>query len=388
MGYWEHILSFHERYTQEFPRTKEGFNAVLFLNSFFEKIGCDGFTRDHPLDNRLSAAFPQNYAWLIEYSRKLLTATSIQGFEQVARRLGSPQTFLAANNEIDVALKLSLQNMEVMFPRISSSASPDLVVVVGDKKINVEVTSLNPPEQESFANILFSTIFGQGARKRVASGGFVGKVPTRAKLQEILETINKGMDQAIGSQTVQKLDFPGIAMIYLAPYGMVGQMPEDCRGQFRSYSPSRKPIDEQMANKIKEKIPQLFQDNGTGILFLYTHILGREDVLGLFDRDLDDMEIVLASYRKLHGLVLTVPHREIGVPSATASNELRRRDKGNKALIECSTGRYQNESSVVWSNLHADARFPSEVVRALENYPSNLDNLAPLQESFLGFSGI
>ena len=134
----------------------------------------------------------------------------------------------------------------------------------------------------------------------------------------------------------------------------------------------------QIQQKIGKKSKQLFKDNESGLLFLYTQMIDRKEVVRLFKNDMDDVIAILASYPKLLGLVLTVPHHEIGMVSASELATLKSEYKENKIFLECEAGKYQYESIIVWKNLYAEGSFPEEILLALKNYSSNLLKLEPL----------
>lgn len=93
---------------------------------------------------------------------------------------------------------------------------------------------------------------------------------------------------------------------------------------------------------------------------------------------MDDIAATLATYPRLLGLVLTVPHLGMAVTSALRSDALQNSYKKNKVFLESESGKYQYESIVLWKNLYADRKFPKEILHALKNYPSNLTNLETL----------
>jgi len=331
-------------------------------------------------------AYEANYQWLVQYARKLLTASSLMGFKSVAKRLASEKEYLTANNEIEVALKLFLQKLEVTFSEISSKPKPDLIVGIGRDAIGVEVSSLKPPDEETWVQMLYHGITASSFRKKAAVGGFVSKVPSSPQeRQKILDQLNTKIDEVKESRKVEKLNFEGVATIYVAPHDMVNQMPEDCRRSFRLIQPHRRSVEELVCRKIKEKSEQLFSHSDMGLLFLYTQMIDEQTIFKLFEHGMDDVEVMLASYPKFMGLVLTVPHQGIHVVSAGKSDDLRKIYKDNKAFLESEAGVYQYESSIIWKNMHANQIFPENIRHALENYSSNLTNLAPLQESFAGF---
>ncbi len=383
MKYWDWATRSHERMSKDFPNGSEGFKAVCFLRSFFEHIGCEGLPQNHPLHNRLGIGMVPNYSWLVQYTRKLLTASHLPGFEQIARRFGDPRQYLAVNSEMEVALKLHLEGMNVSFvPTTSSQHTPDLVVNIGGETIRVEITTLNPPDEEALVQALVDRVMMISFLENVEAGGFVSRVPSPKILEDVLNRIKEAIDEAKASHKVQKFNDEGVATIYLAPHDMVEQIPEDSKHTFRYNQPPHRSIEEQINRKIGEKNKQLRDYNEPGILFLYTQMIGRQEISKLFEQSMDDVEVALASYSKLLGLVLTVPHLGIQVASAVEVEDLKKQTKNGKMFLESEAGVYQYESSLIWKNLHADKSFPKEVQSALMNYSSNLPKLAPLQETF------
>jgi hypothetical protein len=109
-------------------------------------------------------------------------------------------------------------------------------------------------------------------------------------------------------------------------------------------------------------------------------MLNKQDVFQLFERERNDIEVLLATYPKLLGLVLTAPHFEIKVVSDMQNDNLRKISKGNKVFLESEAGVHQYESSIIWKNEHADQVFPENIIYALEDYATNLNKLASLQD--------
>ena len=86
------------------------------------------------------------------------------------------------------------------------------------------------------------------------------------------------------------------------------------------------------------------------------------------------MEVILPSYSKLIGLVLTVPHLRFDVISSMTSS-LTQEKKDEKIYLESEIGKGQYESSLIWKNLHSDFIFPEEIGDSIANYSSNLKKL-------------
>jgi hypothetical protein len=376
MGYWKWVVDFHERVYRKSPTGEEGLNAVKFLRIFFEKRGVDSLPRKHPLHNRLGVAAEPNYLWLAQYVKKIQRASSLSGFEQVARRLVNPKEYLAANNEMEVALKLYLEGLKVSFVSVDAQHTPDLILKLDNHTTRIEVSSLNPPDEETRFHIFLDQILHLSFSREVVLGGYVNRIPSAKMTEKLVNEVKESINISKKAHKVEKLNFKGVATIYIAPHDLVGQLPADCRGSFHFFGPpKRKPIELQIRQKIENKSKQLFGEDEFGLLFLYTQMIGRQRVTELFKNDADDIVVMLASYPKLLGLILTVSNFGVEVISFEKSDTLKSEFKKNKIFLDLETGKYQYESVIVWKNLHADRNFPEEILHALKNYSSNLISL-------------
>jgi hypothetical protein len=205
-GYWERIVHFHELMSRDYPGCDEGLIVVRSLYLFFTGLGCEELNLSHPLNNRLQVGSYPNYLWLEQYARKLITASSIKGFNQVAKRLCNTEEFLSANYEVEAALKLHLGGLEVSFLERSSTPTPDLLVNLGNTNLNVEVSSLNSPMEEMLM-MNFVTKLNWLKPFEVAVGGYVNKVPSSKQLINILNQVNAAVNRVKKERKVKKLSF-------------------------------------------------------------------------------------------------------------------------------------------------------------------------------------
>lgn len=378
MKYWDQVLKFHESISKD-SSSGEGLRAVHFLKHFFEKLGCAGFPRDHPLDNRLKLVVgaEEKYQWLIQYAKKLHTASLLSGFEEIATRLTKQSTFLDANNEIEVTLKFHLAGLDVSFVPTDTHKTPDILLKINKKEYHVEVSSLNPPDQEALIwtlhdQLLPLTFLG------LVSGGLIDRIPNKNKLVEIMDQVKEKTKQIKETKESVKLSFPGYATIYIAPRDKISEIPEGCRGMYTFAHSPRQPIEVKIRRKIIKKHVQLFSSGKPVILFLYTQTIDNEMLYEYFKKVAENIEVILASYPILLGLVLTVPHRGMEVVSSLSLDSLKRESKKNKVFLESEVGKNQYESSIIWQNLHADQAFPLEILSAIENISSNSNKLLQL----------
>src|SRR3989442_14238067 len=151
----------------------------------------------HPLMTRLGWASSANNAWLDLYSRKLEAASRIPGFSIVRARLGRPADYLAAFSELEVALKLSLFGHNVSFVPRSDDPTPDLIAFSeSSAPFNVEITSLNRPDQERQIQQLFMGIVHEGLRCGLSTGGTISRAPNRDQLAKFILRVKQETDKA------------------------------------------------------------------------------------------------------------------------------------------------------------------------------------------------
>ena len=93
--------------------------------------------------------------------------------------------------------------------------------------IRIEVTSLNPPDEEVRVQALVNRVINLGFMKEVATGGYVSRVPSLKILEDVLKQVDQAIDEIKHSRKVKKFNYEGVATIYPAPQDMVNQMPED-----------------------------------------------------------------------------------------------------------------------------------------------------------------
>ena len=379
MGYWDNILKFHQSVNEDNPIAEEAIKSIKFLRAFFEKRGCENLPPDHPLHPRLGVGAQSNYLWLKQFTKKIQKASSLSEFDQIAKRLINPKTFLTAYFEIEISLKLHLEGLNVYFVNVDAKHNPDMKIKVDNKLTNIEVSSLNPPDQETRFQTFLDHILHLHMSLEVVLGGYVNRIPSPKEMEKIFDQLKESINKSKDAHKVEKLNYEGVVTIYIAPNDLANQIPDDCRGRFHFFGPpERKPIQKQIQQKIEYKRKQLFRGNQPGILFLYTLLINRKDVFKLFKTDMDDITAVLTSYPKLLGLVLIVPYNEIGTVSMEMLETLKPEYKKNKILLECEAGKYQYESIIIWKNLHSKDEFPDEVINAIKDYSENLSNLEPL----------
>jgi hypothetical protein len=375
MAYWDRIIEIHQKMAKDFPSGENGLSAIRFLVNFFVKNGHDRVPNGHPISNKFYAGAEFNYQWLIQYAKKLNTTNSIPGFSEIAPRLSNPKTFLSANNEMEAALKFHLAGIYTSFiPTTMSKRTPDILIKTKNIEYNVEVSSLNPSDQETLMWAIHSQLSHLTGSKGLVAGGLINKIPNPIVRDNILNRVKDKIDEVQATKKVGKINEPKYATIYIAPRKKKEEIPKGYRGIFRFAHPYQRTTEEKIERKIKEKYKQLFSSDNPAFLFLYSQTLEHENLYDYYDNVVDNMEVILSSYSNMMGLVLTVPHLGFEVLSSMKSS-LSMDKKDGKMYLESEIGKGQYENSLLWKNLHSDHVFPTEVEAALENYSSNVNKL-------------
>ncbi len=368
------MLRFHELAKKDFPDADGGRQAVRYISSVLNSVWKDELSDQHPLRSRIGWAGARNYEWLEQYAKKLHTATSIPGFDAVLARLGQPDEYVAAFSEVEVALRLHLAGFEVSFVPPGDLASPDLTVKVEETVFNVEVTSLNPPDEESRATDLFGIITVAQMRKAV-TGGYISR-PLRQDEFEILgDRVVKAIDRAFSEHTIEKVNVPGLALIYVAHRDLASSLPEDCRGSFRFIQPYPRSIEERLGRILRNKAKQTISGDRPGLLVVYARMIGLEGATSLFEDPRDDVGAVTPSFPKLAGLVVTAPLTGVGLPDEGA-----KRVEGDRTLVYLKSSIDEFDATVIWRNPHTDVAMPSVLLEAFDDYSVRPGNLAALPD--------
>ena len=377
MESWDYIFQFHEFVHKDHANGVEGLAAVRFLRGVFEPSWKGEGSRRHPMFQRVAQASEDSYRSLIEHARKIRAVQAIPGFSTLLARLGNPDEYAAASAEMEVALMLRFGGFDVAFVETGLGPSPDLMVSGEGKTFAVEVGSLNPPEEDARLNDVAGRVIFAGLR-RAATGGVISRPPSNGESKAIDIEVSAAVQRAIEGHRVERVNFPGLATIYVAPRDLAGQMPEDMRDQFCTVPLYRGPPEEKIARAVRGKLRQLGAGVVPSVLFLFDRSLGAETLSKLFDDPADDVSVVLSSVPVLMGLAVIAPIHSLLDPKRAS-----RKSRGRKTLLRIQTGVREWTDVLLWENQHSDEKLPAAVLGSLEEYNSNLSHLPDfrLQES-------
>ena len=297
---------------------------------------------------------------------------------KVFYRLVQEKEYSSTFAEIEVALKMKLAGFSVSFVQPnSSSPSPDLQVADDSISFNIEVSSINPPDEHERMNEFFSRISTISFERKVSTGGIISRTPKQAEILPFIDKFHKEIDKVVQFNEMRKVTEPGLITLYVAQRELERLMPEDCRGGFRMIPLEPRPDKQRILAKIHEKIKQVCVNNAPGMIVLYSEITP-DLAVALFEEPLDDISATIATYPKLIAFVLTCPQRWFNVDETP----LKRAD-GNRILLRLTPAIHESETMVIWTNSHGEVLLPEKFLQAFKNYPRNLSHLDNIPLNFL-----
>lgn len=158
MNYWDRVIQFHDSAHVKHANGIPGFAAVQYLRSVFEEF-THHFTTNHPIVMRLPAAYVENYAWLIQFARKIQLLRTIEGSDSLIPRLCKADEVYQTMAEMEIALKLKLAGLDVLFVTPTAQhRTPDMIVHYDAFPINIEVTTVNDPQENTYLDELYLRI--------------------------------------------------------------------------------------------------------------------------------------------------------------------------------------------------------------------------------------
>jgi len=374
MKFWDEMIQFHQHVSKDYSTGGKGLSAVQYLREVLEPHWKEGGSNRHPLRHLVGRASEDWYGAILEYATKLRALKRIPGFEFVESRFGDPSEYLSAWAEMEVALMLTLGGFNVAFLDPGSDPTPDLLVRRDDEIFTVEVGSLHPPDEDTrlmnaVNNIItagFAKVFSGG----VVVGGIISRPPSDAELVRLDREVKEAIEKSLERRKVERVNLPGVATIYVAPRDLAGEMPEDCRGQFRTIPLYKGPPEQKIARAIRNKQKQVGVGGAPAILVLFDRSVGIEALTKLFEDPGDDIGAVLSTLHSVMGLIIVAPMAFRSGPTPPS-----RVVEGGRTLMRINTGIQAWADVLVWENRHSDTKMPPATLDCIENYHRNLTSL-------------
>lgn len=371
ISFWDRILAFHESASSKCRFGENGLKAVQYLESLLRDDWEETQSLDHPLQSKLAQAFEPNYLWLIHFAQKLQKLSIIKRSEAVIKKLAIASEYYGALAELDFALKLHLDGVQVEFVEPSLAIqTPDLIAEFDEYHVGVEITSMNLPDEVQRAQDSFGRVLSKLFHSKAVGGGVICDLRTPNDVKELEGVVERAVDEALERKRMVKGNSLGLITIYVAPREIAQEIPEHSRGTFRMWSRSSLSKEVQIIKKIqmKGKSNQL-PEKKPGLLVIYDRFLSAEEALQFFEDPADDIGAVLATFPDLTALILVAP------PFMLQEVSEKVKSKEHRVYVEHTLPDSEGERILVWKNKHADFLFPDALVNALKNYPNNLSRL-------------
>lgn len=377
MAFWDWVEHFRETILRDHPSvsTKAAYLAVKYLRSILEPNWIEAESGKHPLMQRLRYSAEPNDLWLDQFARKIAALKQIDGSGSIIARLARWNQFSGARYEMDVCLMMLLAGFkpELVQPT-PAEPSVDIRVHGPQDQFLIEVTSLNPSNQDDLFMEFVNWTTGQSFGSGVIAGGLING--TQLAVREIPNmkiAIKEAVGRAKDAHSLQQVNFPGTANIYIAPSDLVGQMPEGMRGMFGFTPPYDRSFEEKVTRKIQSKMAQLSQTDLPVILSIFSQIHGYETLKAIFEKGRDDIEVVIGTIPQLMALVLSesFPLWTPQIIEAKIGTQV-------KTLFVSDIGIREPYAFLSWRNGYSTRIPQEEVLGAFERYSTNLANLNPL----------
>jgi len=339
------------------------------LGSISDIFGSDWMPdRRHPLRNKLMVSSQPNYEWFVHFVRKLSELTKIPGYEHVLSHLRNWDTYASALSEMDIALRLKLAGHFPKFAFERGERKPDLIAEIGSQSVDIEITSLNQPYEDSAGFEAFSIVNFVAIQRGCRAGGLWSRPPRPDEFESVKAKANEAITEATAGHKLVRMNIPGLLMCYIAPEDLSSEIPQQWRGSFVMRTSTVKPKKDRIASKIQEKMTGQLSGPNPSVLFIYDRFSAPDETLQSFNEK--ELELVVGAFENLAGVVLVYQFSAWDHPSP------RREDKDGRVFIEYSLPDGESERCVIWKNIMLDHRSVVEpIIDCLLSSPANLTKL-------------
>jgi hypothetical protein len=310
--------------------------------------------------------------WFIHFARKLEEMTRIPGHENALARLGIPEEFSGAWFELEMALRLRLSKFGCSFVKQQPSPTPDLRLDNNGTSVDVEVSSLNQPEQDAVALQILDAVY-PFQRGLIAGGNFSPR-PSKTEVEWFRSKTTEAVKQAIETKQMVEVNEPGRLTYYVAPESQAHLIPEKYRGHFALATSTPKSKKDRVIEKIDGKMKDQLPHSSAAALVLYDTFSMPDDVKVLVENY--DVAVKIGTYKNLACVALVTPI----APHETVA--IRARRHNGTTYIEQRLPDREAEKCIIWENPTGNhSRTVESLVRCFAEYPENLRVLFnPAQE--------
>ncbi|HZY93360.1 MAG TPA: hypothetical protein VFE98_00675 [Candidatus Bathyarchaeia archaeon] len=362
---WDFIENFQTRANRPpSPIGTGGLKALTRIRTILEPHWVASPSRPHPLRNKFHVAYEFNYVWFTHFARKLEEMIKIPGHENALARLGVPEQFSHAWFELEMALRLRLSKFSCIFVKQQSSATPDLRFDNAGRSVDLEVSSLNQPEQDAIAMQILDAVYP--FQPGLVAGGLFS--PQRYKGDVVEWFRSKTADavrRAIQTNQMVEVNEPERLQYYVAPEAQAHLIPEKYRGHFALATSTPKSKKDRVIEKIDSKMKDQLSNSGASALVMYDTFSTPDDVKDLVENY--DVPVKIGTYKNLACVALVTPIP----PHETVA--IRKRQRDGTTYIEQRLPEREAEKCIIWENpIRNHSRTVESLVGCFTEYPESL----------------
>ncbi len=364
---WNELEKFHKLTSDCNPLKNGGVNAFLELSKFAKKLELK--VPKHP---SFYFRFGSNahYSWLIKTNKLVKIISEIPNYEPRIKKFFNNDNYfdsLSALYELEMALKFKLQGFEVVFTDENTpDKTPDIEIKLADRIFNLEVTSLNNPDQDKEKQEFHLQLMNLMLRHNVEIAGNIIDIP-KIMHNNLLQEIENRIVESKEKGEITKIIEEGKLILEIAPNRSTDKLTFT---GFHFVNKELKNIEDKVNQVIKDKSGQLNVNQNPGILCIYggSRVFNIEE---LYTEAYDKINPYLQTIPKLSALVLS-SYSDF-YPSETLNNLTS--SIGSKTLSVLKPGFGETEQSIIWKNSTASYELPPEFIESYETFEHQVSEI-------------
>ena len=328
----------------------------------------------HPLSYRFWGYSAEgNYRWFSNFGKFLEVGSTISGSERVIHHLGNSTEYLRALAELDFGVRLLLSGIKCEFVPTKSSPTPDLIFHSGSIVSHVEITSLNPPEQERAELEAITWLNMEQINNDLVGGGKLywdNPGTFRLDLDKIKQVAKDAISETLTTRTVVQRNVRGLFVYAVAPDDRAKDLPK-WADHFETAGQTPLPKKDKIVRKIQWKVEHQLSSQKSSVLVIYDRVTFPDEINSLAQNH--DISVKVETFSNLAAVILIHPFdNPFAVANLDTKNEI---GWGVTAVYHrLPTG--EAEQCLTWPNSGVEH---SGVVNALRkcvtDYPANLSRL-------------
>ncbi len=364
---WNELEKFHKVTSSSNPLKNEGIKAFLELSKFAKKLELKV-----PKNPSFYFRFGSNahYNWLIKTNKLVKIISEIPNYEPRIKKFFNNDNYfdsLSALYELEMALKFKLQGFEVVFTDENTPDKiPDIEIKLADKVFNLEVTSLNNPDQDKEIQEFYSQLLNLILRHKVEIAGNIIDVPKNMH-SNLLQEIENRIIESKEKGEITKIIEEGKLILEIAPNRSTEKL---TLTGFHFVNKELKNIEDKVNQVIKDKSGQLSVNQNPGILCIYSG-----------SRTINIEKLYTKAYDKINPYLQTMPNLSALVLSSYSDfyplktlNHLKS-SIGSKVLCVLEPRFGETEQSIIWKNSTASYELPPEFIESYETFDHQVSEI-------------